>query len=408
MAKIVGKAKAKAKANAKFQVAKVVKKNPKLAKVNPDAPIGETEGLTVKGKRQVLASGKKKAALKRPAAMMQKPAADWTEWAAESKEEDEEIEEEGEEVEGKDSRPTSKQQNWVFSNALAKHTGVPGALPQEVKDLWHSLHGPGTIPERNALRNMMVPRNAGYGHMVQFQDGAMLEKMKQVFHTKQNRKQTIGMSETEMLLKFHGDKAMMQEAIDKNDIRVSGRFYYWDRDIHEDISGASQSFKFTDTPKNMSSKEVEDMLSVLGNAVWAEWGNKPNHECNPAELKAAANHDSEAMKKLQEGFDAMKSACKQMQNLFTQTRSASLMGKDSGSIPSLMTDALKYATKLEESHCQPMAAILYDPDEKGVSVASIKTLLSKASPQMANLMQKMNEVKFLIQKHKASTSKGDT
>ena len=62
-------------------------------------------------------------------------------------------------------------------------------------------------------------------------------------HTKQNTKQTIGLSEDEMLLKFNDDKERQQKAIDKGNIRVHGRFYYWDRDIHEDIAGGTHSSK---------------------------------------------------------------------------------------------------------------------------------------------------------------------
>ena len=61
----------------------------------------------------------------------------------------------------------------------------------------------------------------------------------------------------------------------------------------------------------MTSDEVEEMLSVLHNAAWAEWGSKPDNEFSQAELKTVANadQDSEGMHKLQEGFDALTTVC---------------------------------------------------------------------------------------------------
>ena len=93
----------------------------------------------------------------------------------------------------------------------------------------------------------------------------------------------------------------------KGNIGVHGRCYYWDRDIHEDIAGGTHSFKFKSEPKKMNSQEIDEMLSVLGNAAWAEWGRKPDSKFSQSVLTSVANayHDSEAMQLFQEGFDAM-------------------------------------------------------------------------------------------------------
>ena len=102
--------------------------------------------------------------------------------------------------------------------------GVPGCLDPEAKDIWQSLQGkPGTIPERNELRNMIAPRDAQYGHLVKFDDGAALQKIRDCFHTKQNTTQTIGPSEDEMLLEFNDDKERLRKAIDKGNITVHGK-----------------------------------------------------------------------------------------------------------------------------------------------------------------------------------------
>ena len=58
-----------------------------------------------------------------------------------------------------------------------------------------------------------------------------------------------------------------------------------------------------------------------------------------------------------------------------------------------MTAALKYGKQLEDGTCQAMSDILFEPDFKKVSVSHIKNLPGKASPQMATLLQKTNELK---------------
>ena len=67
-----------------------------------------------------------------------------------------------------------------------------------------------------------------------------------------------------------------------------------------------------------------------------------------------------------------------------------------------MSAALAQCKTLEDYHCQAISEILYEPNFKHVSVAHIKNMLAKASPQMATLLQHTSEVKFLLQKHKAA------
>ena len=110
---------------------------------------------------------------------MKTPAGSWTERAKQPADDDEE---ECEEVEpGKDTTLGTLEQAWVFPNAVNKPTGVNGGLPDEVHDLWGKLKGPGTIPERHALRNTAAPRDAGYEHIVYCEEGALMQQMKQAF-----------------------------------------------------------------------------------------------------------------------------------------------------------------------------------------------------------------------------------
>ena len=98
----------------------------------------------------------------------------------------------------------------------------------------------------------------------------------------------------------------------------------------------------------------------------------------------------------------MSGACRIVQLMFTEARHNGLLGEDSENIPSLMAAALNYGKQLEDGTCHAMSDILFELDFKQVSVSHIKNLLGKASPQMATLLQKTNELKFLLQKHKAS------
>ena len=308
-AKAKSKPKAKAKAKASLSSKRVLSaaaaKAKAKAKTEEEMPV-----LKAKDKKKVLAAEKKAAALKAAAvkadAVKKKPAAAWDEWAHEKADGDDDAEECEEMTTEKDITPVTKQQAFTFQKALNLPPGARGSLPQQVHDLWITMaHGPGTPAERNALRNLLVPRDAG-------QEGsAEMQQMKQVFAIKQRKHKVFGVSETEMLVtQFHDNRDRMQEAIDKGDVTVNGKYFYWERDIHEEITGGKVAFHFDGgNPNQMSNQDIQAMLKLLEFAPWAEWGAKPESECPKAALKAPAQPDGEAMGKLQEGSDAMQAAC---------------------------------------------------------------------------------------------------
>ena len=92
-------------------------------------------------------------------------------------------------------------------------------LTQKSKTFGKVCKGSKAIPERHALRNMIMPRYAQHWHMVKSDDGAALQKIRDCVHTIQNKMQAFGLSEDEMLLKFNDDKDRLQEAIDKRQHR---------------------------------------------------------------------------------------------------------------------------------------------------------------------------------------------
>lgn len=364
-------------------------------------------GLTEEEKKQLLAAKKDAAAIKGKdkGTVMKKPAGTCFEWAAQPAHD----EEAGEEVQIKDTSRISKQQAYLFDRALKLHPGVTGSLPQEVHDIWNNVsHGPGTIPERNDLRNLCVPKDASYGHIIKsYEGGALVQHMKDIFQTKQRKHHIIGISESEMrYTHFQGNKEALQGAIEKGDVTVRGKYYYWERNIHEHITGGKQTFNFGGgNPKHMSQQDMQAMLQLLNFAPWAGWGAKPETECNPATLKAPAKPDSEAMVKLQEGLDAMQAACNQMKTIFKDCRKQGMMtAEDCGSIPKLIQSAMGKVKPLEENHCQPVADLLYNTEGTEVPVSNVKGMLMQAAPAMALLSQQMNEIQVLTQRYRSKKS----
>ena len=76
-----------------------------------------------------------------------------------------------------------------MTTALKLPLGTRGALPKEVHELWDSLQsGPGAAKERHALRNAIVPKDAGYGHICQVDpNGPLMNRIRNVFEIKQTK-----------------------------------------------------------------------------------------------------------------------------------------------------------------------------------------------------------------------------
>ena len=101
---------------------------------------------------------------------------------AEQQEDDdaEEEEEEQDDVDAKDYSTCTKAQCHIFDRALKLHPGTRGSFPNEIQELWASIkHGPGTIAERHALRNALVPKDAGHGHVCTVDPNGITMRKKQ-------------------------------------------------------------------------------------------------------------------------------------------------------------------------------------------------------------------------------------
>ena len=214
-----------------------------------------------------------------------------------------------------------------------------------------------------------------------------------------------GVSESEMIWKsFQGNEEAMQQAIVKGDIQVKHGMYYWTRDIHEHITGGKDSYQFGGGgPQHMSQQDMHRFMELLNFAPWAEWGTTPNN-IPKAELKNAATPGSDAMKKAQECLDASKAVCISMMNFYKQVQTEGILRLPGvGSIPTIMSTAMKKVKEMEKEHMQPIADVIYDPDGTcSASVQDVKDMLCAAAKTLQALTQYMNEAKALVSKYKSA------
>ena len=79
-------------------------------------------------------------------------------------------------VDGKDTSQLTKQQRHVWDKAANS-----GTLPTEVAETWSSLKtssAPGIAKERAAFVNALVPKNVGYGSLIDFNADAEIANVR--------------------------------------------------------------------------------------------------------------------------------------------------------------------------------------------------------------------------------------
>ena len=81
--------------------------------------------------------------------------------------------------------------------------------------------------------------------------------------------------------------------------------------------------------------------------------------------------------------------------------------QDTGSIPAIMSTALRKVKEMETEHMQPIAELCYDPDGHHCprSVKDVKDMLGAAAKTLKSLQQSMNEAKAVVNKYKADQKK---
>ena len=79
---------------------------------------------------------------------------------------------------------------------------------------------------------------------------------------------------------------------------------------------------------------------------------------------------------------------------------------DVGSIPAIMSTAMKKVKEMETEHMGPIADIMYDADGTcSASVKEVKDMLCAAAKTLQALTQYMNEAKALVSKYKSEQLK---
>ena len=79
---------------------------------------------------------------------------------------------------------------------------------------------------------------------------------------------------------------------------------------------------------------------------------------------------------------------------------------DAGSIPVLMSSAMKKVKEMEIEHMQHIAEVIYDPDNTcKKSVKDIKDMLGAAAQTLQALTQYMSEAKTLVSRYKSKANK---
>ena len=77
------------------------------------------------------------------------------------------------------------------------------------------------------------------------------------------------------------------------------------------------------------------------------------------------------MHRAQECLEASKAVCISVQNFYKQIQKEGILASpEAGSIPSIMSSAMKAVKQMEKDHMQPIAELIYDPD--GTKKAIVK------------------------------------
>ena len=151
-------------------------------------------------------------------------------------------------------------------------------------------------------------------------------------------------------------------------------------------------------------------MELFNHADWAHWSTS---EHIPAkELKNTASQNTNVMEHAEECLEASRAKCIAVQNFYKEIQADKeagnilKAGESAGSIPSLMSKAMKRVHELENVHCQKMAELIYDPDGTCKhSVKEVRQMLQAAGRCIAMLVQDFNEAKSLVAKFKVNLKK---
>ena len=156
---------------------------------------------------------------KRPASsdgsanVMRKKPSTWDTWAEKQSEEEDDAGEEEEDLRiGLDDSSITQQQRSVFNKAMAGLPGLPGSLPDEIRETYEKAkHQSPKV--RNAIVNAVVPKDASYGQKVVVTP-KVLTKFKHMFQTTSDSRQIHGIGHTDLAMQWgHGNYELGKQAI---------------------------------------------------------------------------------------------------------------------------------------------------------------------------------------------------
>ena len=98
-----------------------------------------------------------------------------------------------------------------------------------------------------------------------------------------------------------------------------------------------------------------------------------------------------------------------MQNFYKQVQQEGILKQpNAGSIPAIMSTAIKKVKDLETDHMQPLAEVIYDPEgTTTATVKDVKDMLGAAAKTLMSLTQYRDEAKALVAKYKSGQIKKD-
>ena len=313
--------------------------------VAKDGAVGATRAATKRGAAECAVSARDaggpphKQVLKKPVK--------WQSWAQDGSEENEQ------QIDGKDTSALSKQQRHVWDRAVQSEN-----LPSKVQEQWTALKGssaPGIAKERAAFVNALVPKNVGYGSLVDFSEDSKVDKICKLFRTKKGITEENLEDQTAIECRLGGGD--MDRGAKNLQIGLSRGHIIQVRDgvyktvVNKAIDEVSDSVGMQCSQAGHAS-EMKALIDKLERAGWAVWALETSDKISPVAMGKVADQDSVAMAELQEAFDMITSVSRQVRSTMTSARQQGLLIDSKDTLAKLGKELLQLCKIMEDFHMQ--------------------------------------------------------